>query len=799
MSNRNESLGAFVAAGPRNSGIEITATNGILLVEVYQSGIVRVRISKQEERQFSYAVCVRPEACQWEYTESEEFVQIKTAWLQLRIQKNPLRLSFYSADGRLLNEDDKAFGTSWIGTEVTTYKTLQSGERFIGLGEKTGPLDRRGNAYVNWNTDKFAYSPDQDPLYMTVPFYIGIHQQTQYGIFFDNSFKSKFNFGASNHRFSFFGAEDGVMDYYFFHAEDIAGILKGYTWLTGRQELPPIWSLGLQQCRYSYYPDKEVLHIARTFREKQIPCDMIYLDIHYMDGYKVFSFDPQRFPDPAGMVKSLQEQGFHTTVILDPGVREQPGYLPYDTGLREGHFATYPDGVPFTGDVWPGTSCFPDFTQEKTRLWWGEQLQYYTQLGIDGFWNDMNEPAMWGQSPPDLFEFDFDGARTTHKQARNVYGMQMARSTYDGAKWALKGQRPFVLNRAGFSGVQRYTASWTGDNVASDEHMICGVRLVTSLGLSGIPFAGYDVGGFAGEASPNLFARWIVLGALSPLFRCHSMINSKDAEPWSFGEEAEEIARHYIELRYRLLPYVYSLFYEASQSGMPIARSLAIQYAHDPMVFDRRFENQYSFGDAILVPVVESHRDMIKVYLPEGLWYDWHNDQAYPSGILVADVRSERYPLFVRAGSLIPMQNVVQHTAEHPGDTLEIHVYAGADGKFEYYEDDGTTYAYQQHQFFKREIVLNWNQSQLCFKAAIGSSPSKFSKLKLVWHQFGTSLKVTLNGKPLQVEPAVFQLVPPVSNFDPFYTATANDMHAAVQTTHCFFTSEELKFDFVHE
>ncbi|MFN8310856.1 MAG: glycoside hydrolase family 31 protein [Chitinophagales bacterium] len=774
---RNESLGSFVSFQHIENGLEITATNGLAAISIYHRNIIRIKVSKVVERDFSYAVNAKADGCEWKFTDANHEMSIQTESLELRIQKSPLRFSFLNKAGQVLCEDDSAFGTSWMGTEVTTYKKLQPNERFIGLGEKTGNLDRRGTAYTNWNTDKFAYATDQDPLYMSIPFYIGIHSGLQYGIFLDNTYKTHFNFGASNDRFSFFGAADGAMNYYFIGGENVAAIISNYTRLTGKIELPPIWSLGLQQCRYSYYPDTEVIQVARTFREKRIPCDMIYLDIHYMDGYKVFTFDKERFPVPANMVAQLQQSGFHTAVILDPGIKTEPGYQPYDEGLRADNFVKYPDGQPFEGEVWPGKSHFPDFTREEVRQWWAGQMQFYTSKGINAFWNDMNEPAMWGQSPPDIIEFDYDGETSTHKRARNVYGMQMARSTYEGAKKQMNGKRPFLLNRAGFSGVQRYSASWTGDNVASDENLICGVRLVNSLGLSGVAFAGYDVGGFCGDATPSLFAKWIVLGAFSPLFRCHSMINSKDAEPWSFGEEVEEISRNYISLRYRLLPYIYSLFYEAANTGMPVVRSLAVDFPHESRVYDPKYQNQYLFGGNILVPVFEGAPELTKVYLPKGYWYDIHNDQYINGGIQIAEVRKERYPLFVKASAILPMQQCIQHTGENTNGVLELHIYFGnTPSEFMYYEDDGLTYNYGKGEFYQRTIRFEPEAARILFSAVEGQFTSKFETVKLMLHGFEKLESIEISEKKMKVASTDYCFIAPVSNFDPFYKAATGDM-----------------------
>jgi alpha-glucosidase len=458
-------------------------------------------------------------------------ITLKTSVIELEIDKKNASFRFRDIHGHVLNEDDAGLGTSWIGDQVTSYKRLQPGERFIGLGEKTGPLDRKGNGYENWNTDAYAYNNTTDPLYCSMPFYMGIHQGRQYGIYLDNSHKSFFNFGASNNRFSSFSADAGPMNYYFIAGDTVAEVIQHYTELTGRTPLPPRWSIGYQQCRYSYYPDTEVLNTAKTFRDKDIPADAIVLDIHYMDKYKIFTWDNKHFPNPKGMLDQLKDQGFEIVVMCDPGIKAEPGYPAYEDGKANDVFVKYPDGEYYTGQVWPGWCHFPDFTNPATRTWWMRQLKRYSELGIEGYWNDMNEIATWGNMIPENLEFQFDGHPTTARKARNVYGFQMARTTYESATQLLQGKRPFNLTRSAFSGIQRYAAVWTGDNVAYDEHMMLGIRLVNSLGLTGVAFTGYDVGGFVGDANTKLFTRWISIGSFSPFFRGHSMINSKDSEP----------------------------------------------------------------------------------------------------------------------------------------------------------------------------------------------------------------------------------------------------------------------------
>ncbi|MDN5203626.1 glycoside hydrolase family 31 protein [Fulvivirgaceae bacterium BMA10] len=769
--NRYESLGNLVDFVQTDQGLIGQTDCGKFRISVFDHGIIRISITRKEEfDDFSYAVVGGPKKVNQQISVKGDQILLSTALLDLHISKYPVRFKFLNKEGHVVNEDDPGFGTSWIGDEVTTYKKLQEGERFIGLGEKTGNLDRRGAGFVNWNTDNFAYPLNSDPLYCSTPFYIGIHNNLTYGIFFDNSNKSHFNFGASNDRFASFMAEDGDMDYYFIYHDNVADIIESYTYLTGRMDMPPMWSLGYQQCRYSYYPDQKIQNIAKTFRQKKIPADVIVLDIHYMDAYKIFTWHPENFPDPKKLIDELREMGFHVVLMCDPGIKKEEGYTTYEDGLRNDVFLKYPDDTYYTGEVWPGWCHFPDFTKAETRNWWGQALKAYTSLGIEGFWNDMNEIATWGQMMPEHVMFDYDGETATTKKGRNVYGMQMARSTYEGAKEQLNGKRPFNLTRAGFSGIQRYAAVWTGDNVAEDEHMLLGVRLVNSFGITGVPFTGYDIGGFSGEASVDLFARWISLGSLSPFFRGHSMINSRDAEPWAFGEEVEEISRNYIQLRYRLMPYIYSVFHEATATGMPISRSLAIDYTHDQWIYDERYQNQYLFGPNIFVAPVPSDQEFCKIYLPEGEWYDFHSGKYFAgSQHVIVESPTEKLPMFIRGGAIIPMQCDVGSLSEKTDGILTIHIYYGRKSShFEYYEDDGETFKYAEGEYYKRQMYFEPNDGVYHMEKPTGSFKSRYDKICIMLHNFKeTTDMVEVNEQQVKVEVMNFSHLKPITKFDP--------------------------------
>ncbi len=753
--------------------VKILTVEAKLKIVIYSHEIIQIHAVRndQEFEDFSYAVVMEPQPIDWSQEEQEDKYLIQTDKINLFVYKNPLRIRFLDKKGNLLNEDDPGLGIAWIGDEVTNYKKLQEGERFLGLGEKTGNLDRRGRVYVNWNTDQFGYGPDTDPLYASIPFYVGLHQPSAYGIFLDNTYHTKFNFGASNDRFSFFQASMGGLRYYFIHDESLTKIVEAYTALTGRMKMPPLWSLGFQQCRYSYYPDQEVLNVAENFRKRDIPADVIYLDIHYMERYKVFTWHQERFPDPAGFVKQLKEQGFHVIPMVDPGIKIEEGYDCYEEGKDKDLFVKYPDGGLYTGAVWPGWCHFPDFTKPETRAWWGDYYQSLVEMGIEGFWNDMNEPAVWDKNFPDLVEFDYDGLGATHKKAHNIYGLQMIRATHEGVSKLSPNRRAFILTRSGFAGLQRYAAIWTGDNVSYEEHMFSDVRLINSLGLSGVAFAGCDVGGFVGEASIDLFCRWVAWGAFSPFFRCHTMINSRDAEPWTFGEEAEEIARNFIKLRYRLLPYFYSLFREASQTGAPISRTLALDYTWDDLVYHPTYQNQFLCGPNLLICPLDSRQNYHKIYLPAGEWYHLFVDQKYTgSQEMFVECAKDEIPAFVRAGGMLLMQSPISHTGEKPEKTLEIHLYQGDTGSnFTYYEDDGETLAYEQQAYYQRILRYEPAQSQLLIEAKTGQMGSHFEKAKIYLHGFDPdTLKPKSGGLDLDIHQMDYRFVEPISNFDPY-------------------------------
>jgi len=677
--------------------VDVQCSNATVRIEALAPDLFRVRMTKDATfaPPFSYAV----DRYEWpapevRVEESDQALDIHTSAVTCRVQKRPCRLTFLDMEGHVISAD--AEGMGWQGERVICRKTLAPDEHFYGLGEKAFQLERCGRMYEMWNTDPATYAPGDDPIYQSVPFLLGLRAGLGYGIFFDNSFRSCFDLGATEPDVYSFSADGGEMRYYFFFGPSLLAVLERYTELTGRMSLPPRWALGYHQSRWSYYPESRVRALSKEFRRRRIPCDVIYLDIHYMDGYRCFTWDRNRFPDPWQLLADLRQAGFKTVTIIDPGIKVDPGYWVHDEGLSEGMFCMYPDGRLFHGPVWPGDCYFPDFTNPRVRTWWGRLYESLLDDGVVGFWNDMNEPSVFGGGTmPDAVVHEFEGRRGTHREAHNVYGLLMARACYEGLRTLQPDSRPFVITRAAFAGVQRYALVWTGDNESTWEHLRLTTSMCISLGLSGVPFVGADVGGFAGAPDAELFTRWVQLGAFTPFFRTHTAAGTPPQEPWSYGEPYESISRRFIELRYQLLPYFYTAFHQATARGIPIMRPLVLAYQNDPRTHE--LDDEFLLGDALLIaPVMQPGATGRAVYLPAGKWYDfWTGEVVSGEQELWVDAPLETMPIFVRAGSVIPMQPVMQYVDERPLEALALHVYPG-NGRNELYEDDGQTLAYRR-------------------------------------------------------------------------------------------------------
>ncbi len=648
--------------------------------------------------------------------------QLSLERLTCRVAPEDGRITFLAPDGETVAEEAAPVAWTADGRVLLRWQTPPNAH-FYGLGERAAPLDLRGGVYVHWNTDPRTYDPGDDPLYLCVPFLLTLHRDGHQacGLLLENTTRSRFDLGRADPATHVLEVEDEEVAYRFFYGPTVAHILERFTEQTGRHPLFPLWALGYHQCRWSYYPEARVRRLARDFREThRVPCDGIHLDIHYMDGYRVFTWDRERFPDPARLIADLHAQGFKVVLIVDPGVKADRKYRVFREGLEKGMFCRYPDGKVFIGPVWPGNSAFPDFTDPRVRAWWGDLHRELVEMGVDGFWDDMNEPAVFGEDgatipapvrhagigeAPGLAPSD----GCDHRRAHNVYGLNMACATAEGLARLRPDRRPFVITRSGWTGVQRYAAHWTADNRSDWPSLRQTLPMVLNLGLSGIAFTGSDIGGFEGFATGELFTRWLQMSVFFPFCRAHTYAFSPDQEPWSWGEPYLTVNREFIRLRYRLLPYLYTALWQCARTGLPIVRPLLLDFQDDPAVHS--LEDEFLCGDALLVaPVLEEGVTARRVYLPRGVWWDFWTDVRHEGpGWVEAEAPLERIPVYVRAGAVLPTGPEMDYVGQRPWDPLTLHVYPGAEGAAVslLYEDDGETTAYRRGAYLLHRFTLS--------------------------------------------------------------------------------------------
>ncbi len=674
-----EFLGDYRSHSAQGHRLVVQTSNRPLTLESFQGGTIRVTVGASEAAEAGELA-----SATWTVKEQGERLEASFSGGTVTIQKQPVRLTFTRPDGSVAVTDDPAFGHGWSGNEVRTWKVLGK-ESFYGLGEKSGNVNKRGRFWTNWNSDIPAYRDDTDPLYCGIPFFSGMVGSRAFGIYFPNSYRSTFNLGAGNRRLYSFGAEGGALSYYVFLGPGMKEVLAQYTDVVGRMALPPKWALGYQQCRWSYTPEYEIRDLAREFRQRKIPADVLYFDIHYMDAYKVFTWHPKRFSQPQRLLADLKSQGFKTVTIIDPGVKVEKGYEVYEEGVKGDHFLKFLDGSLFEGEVWPGWCHFPNFAQARTRAWWGSHTAKMRKMGVDGFWNDMNEPALWGKEMPFVVE--------RIKSLHNKFALLMAQATYEGLLADKPDLRPFIVTRAGWAGIQRYAAVWTGDNSASYDDLALSIRTNLGLGLSGVPFVGCDVGGFIGRPDSELYVRWMQAASFSPFMRSHTVVDSPDQEPWSFGEASEELCRQAISLRYALLPYLYSELHRAHETGVPLYRPVWLEFPEDTTCRSSDSQHQFMIGESMLVaPVLRQGQRFQKVYLPEGRWYEPGRGKFHqgPGSVLV-EAPLSYLPRFYREGAIIPTREVQQYVDEVPLETLKLTVVPGKAGRYVLFLDDGVS------------------------------------------------------------------------------------------------------------
>ena len=575
---------------------------------------------------------------------------------------------------------------------ASAYLDVPQGTSLYGGGEVTGPLLRNGQSIKLWNTDSGAYSVDNGKrLYQSHPWVMGVRPDgTSFGILFDTPYKAKLT--TTDERINF-ETEGELFRIFVIDRESPQAVIKGLAELIGTMPMVPRWALGYQQCRVSYTPASRVIEVADTFRIKRIPCDVIWMDIDYMDGYRIFTFNPQTFPDPAALNRDLHIRGFHSAWMIDPGAKVDSTYFVYKSGTANDVWVKTAQGKEFHGDAWPGACAFPDFTQPKTVRWWADLYKDFLDKGVDGVWNDVNEPQIsntpTGTMPEDNKHLGGDKIPAgPHLKYHNVYGYLMVKASREGIMKARPQNRPFILTRSNFLGGQRFAATWTGDNASWESHMTMSVPMILTLGLSGQPFSGADVGGFLFNPDANLFGRWMALGAFYPFSRGHACAGTINKEPWAFGQKVEDVSRMALERRYVLLPYYYTLLHEASETGMPIMRPVFFADPKDTLL--RAEEQAFLIGENLLV-VPEWAQNPA---LPKGIW---RNLSLIPGD----DKDSYQAKLKIRGGAIIPTGKIIQNTNEKSLDPLTLLVCLDEKGEAHgtLYWDEGDNWSFKDGNY----------------------------------------------------------------------------------------------------
>jgi alpha-glucosidase len=652
--------------------------------------------------------------------------------------------------------NDKGCFISWKGKNLTIFSNFRFDEGFIifenilekddniyGFGERALRLDRKFKKIRMWNLDQLDHL-NGGPMYKSIPFYISAKPGKNYGFFIDYAGYIFFDTSIEDSSKILIGANTNYLVCYIITGESIKDIIEEYIKLTGRPCMPPKWALGYHQSRWSYETQEEVLSMAKEFRKREIPCDAIYLDIDYMDNYKIFTWNKENFPNPELMIKQLHDLGFKVVTIVDVGIKEENGYFAYNNGIEKDAFIkSFNMKKYLKGTVWPGICVFPDFLRSSIREWWADLHKDFLNIGIDGIWNDMNEPAIFyiidkveklitdisnkfnnkkydeininpigtvvtSQSISgslknyikiDAYHLDDEGKIVDHNKIHNAYPLLECIATKRAFEKYKPNKRPFILSRSAFSGIQKYAAVWTGDNTADWLHLEISIPMLLNLGLSGVPFCGADIGGFYEDAEQELFVRWFQLGVFYPLFRNHSSKGTRRREPWTFKKPYANYIVDAIKLRYALFPYIYKLFYEAYERGYPIMRPLFFEFPEDKESYN--INDEFMFGNSLLIaPITKPSIETRAVYLPKVKWMNWKNKKIYDPGWILEKVSINEIPMFIKENGIIITTDPINYIGEKKIDNIYLETFLTKNASTIIYDDNGETKDFEKGKYF---------------------------------------------------------------------------------------------------
>ncbi len=720
-------MGKLISFEKNDGGVIVHFSEQDANISVINDKIIRTFVNFENKITPSKAVVGNALPTEWTAELSDGALVIKTKAVTLKVYDD-LRCEYYAADGRVLCRDYEGKRTPIVRNSETKKEILameghkldddggeyayriikktEGGEAFYGLGDKLCGINRYGYEWDMWNTDDCnTHTEWYRRLYKSIPFCIVSRKDAVYGLFFDNTCWSHFDTCKESDDYFYYCAKGGNLDLYFIYGDEMPEVLMGYTYLTGTTPLPQKWTLGYHQSRWGYISEKDVRTVAENMRKYGIPCDVIHLDIDYMEGYRVFTFNEKHFSKIKQLTADMAKQGIKIVTIIDPGVKIDEDYYVYRECMEKGYYGKTPEGDKYVNVVWPGECIFPDFGSSETREWWADKHKVLTDAGVRGVWNDMNEPfGTRGEFPMNTVFHDEDIV-SDYAHIHNVYGHNESRATYEGLK-KHDGKRPFVITRAAYAGSQRYALGWTGDNQSIWYHLQMAIPQLCSLSLSGMGYVGTDIGGFFKDTTKELLVRWTQFGAFSPFMRNHFQAQSRVQEPWQFDEQTMVLCRDAIKFRYKILPYIYDLFYAQENTGMPVIRPLVLHYEHDEVA--RECNGEFLVGENMLVaPVVDQGAVVKPVYFPGGVWYDYHTGERHEGKKwILRDAPIDVCPLYVKAGTVLPVWEEQNYVGEKDTDkVLRLEVFPG-EGSIDHIQDNGEDFAYRDGEYNLYRVEL---------------------------------------------------------------------------------------------
>jgi alpha-glucosidase len=731
------------------NGVILASRDKAVRIDFIRDDVLRLKISSKGAMDYSPTHAVindKISPVTFELKNHEKCLVLTAKEMEVRIRLDLFSIDIYRSDRSevFTSLDSKAYLTS--GDKWAIIRNKKVKDLFLGFGQRTGPMNQNGRYLQMWNFNIWHldknyqgrsvdnFNTKQDPYYISVPFFYrldGDNPELASGSFVDNGYRLHYDFHDPN-TYSIVG-DGGQLTEYIFAGPSLRGILERYTELTGRMETPPLWSLGYHQSRWAPYSTKDFMAIAETCRKRYLPCDAIWFDIDYMDHFKIFTWDRKKIPSPEKLIEEMRRRGFHSICNINPCAKIEPGYRVFDQGVERGLFCKTADGKLFIDRMWGNEVVFFDFSNEEVRSYWEKLIAEQAVLGLDGAWLDMNEPSI-ALADENCMLFQNNGMTHEHARFHNQYALLEAASTHAALKNARPDKRSFIISRSGFAGIQRYAAVWTGDNASRWEHLRMSLTMCCNLGMSGIPFVGSDIGGFVEDCTEELLIRWYQYAVFQPLCRNHSAWKTKEHFPWSFGEHTESLIRKSLNMRYSLLPYIYTTFVLSSETGEPVQRPLAFDFQQDSRCVP--VEDQFMFGGQIMAaPVLEDGARKRRVIFPEGRWYAFGSDQWFEGGkSLWVDAPLDWNPAFVKAGAVIPTARPVQSTADYRPEEIYLNVYLpDEEGEWISWlvEDDGESLDYLGGGCLRTRVILSHRDGRVTLA---GETVGKvFSNFKRRW------------------------------------------------------------------